>query len=195
MTTFAILSDSHDQVANLRSAVDYCNNANVDVLAHCGDLISPFMLKQLARFNGQAHLIYGNNIGDQRLIADRCGRDFPNIKHHGILGKFMVDTYYIAIVHYPDQADDLANQAIYDIVCCGHSHVPMIRKYDKTLLINPGQLLGENDQAGFVIIDFDAGTTQRISVGICMFDQDIPISEAAPQQVSLSPDIKHDRRE
>lgn len=186
MTTFAVLSDSHDQVANLRSAIDYCNSADVDVIAHCGDLISPFMLKQLARFNGQVHLIYGNNIGDQRLIADRCGQEFPNIKHHGILGKFMVDNYRVAIVHYPEQADKLAREAIYDIVCCGHSHVPMIRAYDSTLLINPGQLLGENDQAGFVIVDFTAGTSQRISVGRCMFDQDIPISSSTPEQLLLS---------
>lgn len=183
MTRFAILSDTHDQVANLRSAIDYCNGAGVDVVAHCGDLISPFMLKQLARFNGQVHLIYGNNIGDQRTIADRCGSEFPNIKHHGILGKFMVDTYTIAIVHYPEQADELAREDIYDIVCCGHSHVPLIRKYDSTLLINPGQLLGENDQAGFVIIDFSQKTTQRISVGRCMFDQEIPVSPLPPQSL------------
>lgn len=185
MTTFAILSDSHDQVANLRSAIEYCNSARVDVVAHCGDLISPFMLKQLARFEGQVHLIYGNNIGDQRTIADRCGTEFPNIKHHGILGKFMVDNYKVAIVHYPEQADKLARESIYDIVCCGHSHVPLTRKYNSTLLINPGQLLGENDQAGFVIVDFDAGTTQRIGVGRCMFDQEIPISSSTPEQIQF----------
>ncbi len=194
MTTFAVLSDSHDQVANLRSAIDYCNSVDIDVIAHCGDLISPFMLKQLTRFNGPVHLIYGNNIGDQRLIADRCGHEFPNIKHHGILGKFMVDNYKVAIVHYPEQADKLAREAIYDIVCCGHSHVPLIRQYDSTLLINPGQLLGENDQAGFVIVDFTAGTSQRISVGRCMFDQDIPISSSIPEQLELSHPIQQDSK-
>lgn len=176
MTTLAILSDTHDQVANLRAAIDYCNRAQVDVTAHCGDLISPFMLKQLTRFKGEVHLIYGNNIGDQRLIADRCGKEFPNINHHGILGKFTVDTYKVAIVHYPDQAHELASQSIYDVVCCGHSHVPMIKQFEHTLLINPGSLLGENDQAGFVILDFAAGTTQRIEVGICMFEREIPIT-------------------
>lgn len=185
MTTFAILSDTHDQVANLRAAIDYCNRAGVDVAAHCGDLISPFMLKQLHRFRGNVHLIYGNNIGDQRLIADRCGKEFPNIKHHGILGKFTIDTYKIAIVHYPDQAHELASQSIYDLVCCGHSHVPMIKQFEHTLLINPGPLLGENDQAGFVIVDFAAGTTQRIGVGVCMFDRDIPITPSTTEKIAF----------
>ena len=183
MTTLAILSDTHDQVANLRTAIDYCNRTDVNVVAHCGDLISPFMLKQLTRFKGDVHLIYGNNIGDQRLIADRCGREFPNIKHHGILGKFTIDTYTIAMVHYPAQAQELANESIYDIVCCGHSHVPRIKQFEHTLLINPGQLLGENDQAGFVIVDFTAGTTQRIGVGKCMFEHEIPITASTSQPV------------
>lgn len=186
MTTLAILSDTHDQVANLRTAINYCNQAKVDVVAHCGDLISPFMLKQLTRFNGDVHLIYGNNIGDQRLIADRCGREFPNIMHHGILGKFTIDTYTIAMVHYPDQAHELASNSIYDIVCCGHSHVPRIKQFAHTLLINPGQLLGENDQAGFVIVNFSAGTTQRIGVGKCMFDQEIPVTASTSQPVILN---------
>ena len=190
MTTLAILSDTHDQVANLSAAIDYCNQSEVDIAAHCGDLISPFMLKQLTRFKGEVHLIYGNNIGDQRLIADRCGREFPNINHHGILGTFTVDTYRIAIVHYPDQAQELASQSIYDIVCCGHSHVPMIKQFEHTLLINPGQLLGENDQAGFVIVDFEKGTTQRIGVGKCMFDQEIPITSSVSEKAVFKTVLK-----
>jgi len=190
MTRLAILSDTHDQVANLRAAIDYCNKAEVNVVAHCGDLISPFMLKQLTRFNGDVHLIYGNNIGDQKLIADRCGREFPNINHHGILGKFAIDTYKIAMVHYPDQAQELASQSIYDIVCCGHSHVSMIKHFEHSLLINPGSLLGQNDQAGFVIVDFAAGTTQRIGVGKCMFDQEIPITSSVSEKVTLKTPLK-----
>lgn len=186
MTTFAILSDTHDQIANLRAAIDYCNQVGVDVAAHCGDLISPFMLKQLSCFKGDVHLIYGNNIGDQRLIADRCGKDFPNITHHGILGKFSIDHYRVAMVHYPDQAHELASQSIYDIVCCGHSHVPMIKQFEHTLLINPGPLLGENDEAGFVIVDFEAGTTQRIGVGVCMFEREIPITPLATENAAFS---------
>ncbi|MFT5701212.1 MAG: putative phosphoesterase [Desulforhopalus sp.] len=185
MTTLAILSDTHDQIANLRAAIDYCNEVKVDVVAHCGDLISPFMLKQLARFKGDVHLIYGNNIGDQRLIGDRCGREFPNINHHGILGKFKIDNYTIAMVHYPDQAQELASEAIYDIVCCGHSHVPRVQQFEHTLLINPGQLLGENDQAGFVIVDLTAGTTQRIGVGKCMFDQEIAITTSNSNTIDI----------
>lgn len=173
MTSLAILSDSHDQIANLRAAVTYCNRKNIDVLIHCGDLISPFMLKELALFLGPVHLIYGNNVGDQHLISNRCGSMYPNITHHGILGKFTCNDLKIAMVHYPEQARGLASLSNYDIICCGHSHRYGIESLGNTLLINPGQLLGEDDQAGFVILDLNQWRIQRIRVKGCMFDNKI----------------------
>lgn len=180
MTRFAIISDTHDQVANLKAVVKYCNKTEVTTLAHCGDLISPFMLKQLAQFNGSVHLIYGNNVGDQHLISSRCEAEYTNITHHGIFATFSLCGYKIALLHYPNQARGLASQSIYDIVCCGHSHYYNVELLDKTLLINPGHLLGEDDQAGFYIVDLNAWKIERIGVGISMFDHDIPIRKSTP---------------
>ncbi len=173
MTCLAILSDTHDQIANLRAAITYCNAQDIDILFHCGDLISPFMLKELALFRGPVHLIYGNNVGDQHLISSRCSGEYANITHHGILGVVTCDDRKIALVHYPEQARELASLSDYDIICCGHSHRYEIEYFDNTLLINPGQLLGEDDQAGFVVLDFNQLKIQRLRVGGCMFDHEI----------------------
>ncbi len=175
MPKIAILSDSHDQIANLRAAVRYCNEAAFEVLVHCGDLISPFMLGELAAFNGQVHLIYGNNAGDQHLISSRTAANFESITHHGTLGEFTCGGLDICVVHYPEIARGLAAQTRYDIVCCGHSHQPGVECYGRTLLINPGQLLGEDDQTGFTVLDCTSRSTQRIKVGRCMFDAEVPI--------------------
>lgn len=170
MTLLAVMSDTHDQVAHLQAAVDYCNERSVALIAHCGDLISPFMLKRLATFRGTTHLIYGNNAGDQHLISSRCGTIYPNIIHHGIMCEFSANGYKIALIHYPNQARGLASQAIYDIVCCGHSHQYGIELIGKTLVINPGHLLGEDDKTGFYIVDLQQLSIQRVAVGQCMFD-------------------------
>ncbi len=173
MTSLAILSDTHDQIANLRAAIAYCNAKSIDILLHCGDLISPFMLKELALFEGPVHLIYGNNVGDQHLISSRCSTEYANITHHGVFGKITCDNLKIALVHYPEQARGLASLSNYDIICCGHSHRYGIEYWGKTLVINPGQLLGEDDQAGFALLDLDQLKIQRIRVGECMFDHKI----------------------
>lgn len=175
MPKIAILSDTHDQIANLRAAVHYCNEVKIDLLIHCGDLISPFMLKELAAFKHETHLIYGNNAGDQHLISSRCEGEYPTIAHHGVLGSISFSDLRIVFVHFPELARGLAMQDSYDIVCCGHNHKHSVECYGNTLLINPGHLLGENDQAGFTILECASRSTQRIRVGECMFNTEVKI--------------------
>lgn len=161
----AILSDSHDHIPHLNRAVHLANSEGAEVLLHCGDLISPFMLKYLNRFQGPVHLIYGNNIGDQHLIASRCATVYDNLHHHGQHADFHVGSYRIALNHYPEQAHIIARSGVFDLVCCGHNHIHAIERFAKTLLINPGDLLGKETAPGFVLLDTDKKITQHILAG------------------------------
>lgn len=161
----AIVSDSHDHIPNLRAAVTYCNAFSVHLLIHCGDLISPFMLEELARFGGAVHLIYGNNSGDQHLISSWCGTRFPSITLHGIFGATEAGGLKIAFQHYPPLARGLARLGQFDVVCCGHNHCYKVEKIDACLLINPGELLGKEGQPTFAIIDSFSREVERIEIG------------------------------
>jgi len=161
----AIIADTHDQVANLRAAVKYCNAFNVHLLIHCGDLISPFMLDELAAFAGTVHLIYGNNVGDQHLISQACGIRFPGITHHGVLGAVEAGGIKIAFHHYPQVARGIASQGIFDVVCCGHNHHYGVEQIGNTLLINPGDMLGKDNQPSFAILDSSSRTVEKVEVG------------------------------
>ena len=161
----AIISDTHDHVANLRAAVAYCNAYNVHLLIHCGDLISPFMLDELARFSGAIHLIYGNNVGDQHLISSRCGTKFPAITHHGVLGAVEAGGLKIGFHHYPEVARGFAQMGTCDVVCCGHNHHYRVEEIGSTLLINPGQMLGDERQPTFAIIESSSRTVEKVEVG------------------------------
>ncbi len=161
----AIISDTHDQIANLRSAVTYCNSYNVQMLIHCGDLISPFMLDELAKFGGAVHLIYGNNVGDQHLISSRCGIVFSSISHHGVLGAVEAAGIRIAFHHYPVMARGIAAQGSFEVVCCGHNHRYQVEKIGDTLLINPGQLLGMDEQAVFAVLETATLDVEKVEIG------------------------------
>lgn len=161
----AILSDTHDHIPNLRAAVTYCNAYGVQLLIHCGDLISPFMLDELAAFTGPCHLVYGNNVGDKHLISQGCGVKYPTITHHGELGALEAGGLKIAMNHFPVIARSLAQQGGFDIVCCGHNHRFGIEKCGETLLINPGELHGGNEQPGFVIVDTATRQPERVDIG------------------------------
>jgi len=161
----AILSDTHDNIPNLRAAVTYCNAYTVSVIIHCGDLISPFMLPVLAEFGGAAHLIYGNNAGDQHLISQRCGTSFPTLTHHGILGAIEAGGLKIAFTHYPEMARGLACQGRFQVVCCGHNHRYGTERLGDCLLINPGELLGaEPAPPCFAILETATMEVERVEI-------------------------------
>ncbi len=176
MSQIAILSDTHDQVANLRSVIRFCNTQSIGRLIHCGDLISPFMLKELGSFNGDVHLIYGNNMGDLTNISAFCQTRYTNVTHHGPFGEIKYAGLRIGFVHYPHLAKGLASQGTYDVICYGHNHKRKIHRIGSTLLINPGQLLGEDDDAGFTMMDSVDLSTTRYQIGNCMFDTPIMVN-------------------
>ncbi|WP_457572885.1 YfcE family phosphodiesterase [Desulfolithobacter sp.] len=170
----AIVSDSHDMIPNLHRAVSLANREGAEVMIHCGDLISPFMLSQLRRFQGQVHLIYGNNAGDQHLISSRCQAMFENIRHHGLQGEIEVDGLRIGFIHYPETALGLACTGKYDVVCCGHNHEYQVERIGNCLLVNPGDLLGKEDIPGFILLDTATLETRRIQAGeLLVFDDDL----------------------
>ena len=164
----AILSDTHDHILNLRAAVKYCNAYSVSVMIHCGDLISPFMLEELAQFGGAVHLVYGNNVGDQHLISQSCGTRFPSISQHGVLGAIEAGGRKFAFTHYPEMARGLASQNNFDVVCCGHNHRYQVEKINDSLLVNPGELLGKDGESGFCILDCTTLEVERVEIGTPM---------------------------
>ena len=161
----AIISDTHDHITNLRAAVTYCNSYGVSMIIHCGDLISPFMLPEIARFGGAVHLIYGNNPGDQHLISQWCGIKFPSITHHGVLGAVEAGGIKLAFTHYPEMARGIAHQGNFEVVCCGHNHRYAVERIGNSLLINPGELLGKDGQPVFCILETATLETERVEVG------------------------------
>ena len=165
----AILSDTHDHIANLRSAVEVCNARGAFLLIHCGDLISPFMLQELAAFKGPSHLVYGNNVGDLYLISSFCTDRYPSISHHGIRGAIEADGRRIAFHHYPELARGLALSGRFDIVCCGHNHTYGVEQVGNCLLINPGELLGKDGQPTFCLVDTTTLQTEKVPVGTPFF--------------------------
>ena len=161
----AILSDSHDHIPNLVRAVHRAGEAGAELLIHCGDLISPFMLPYLNRFQGEIHLIYGNNAGDQHLISSRCATRFPRIHHHGVLAEIEANGMKIGVHHYPETARGLAASGRYHLVCCGHNHVSGVEEINGCLLVNPGDLLGKEELPGFILLDTVTRNWERIVVG------------------------------
>jgi putative phosphoesterase len=136
----AILSDIHDNVWKLASALDAAREA--DALICCGDLCSPFVAHQIGRgFAGPIHIVFGNNDGDLFRIANNA-RGYGHIHLHGELFRGEFDGKRVAANHYESIGRALAASSEFDVVCHGHNHVYEVTRIGRTLSINPGAIMG-----------------------------------------------------
>ena len=161
----AILSDSHDQIANLQRALEQAQQAGAQTLLHCGDLCAPFMLARLGQhFQAPIHVVFGNNDGDGRLLQTIASRH-DHLHLHGIFAEIEVDGRRIAMIHYPEPARYIAQSGVFDLVCYGHNHQKHIEEVESSLLVNPGELLGMNGAPTWALYDTETGvaTLQAIT--------------------------------
>ncbi len=129
-----IISDTHDNMDQIKKAVEFFNSRKVEHVLHAGDFTSPFtfrLLKDLAcEFTG----IYGNNDGDQLLLQKMSdGRIFNQPHTFELAGKKII------MIHEHLIKEALADSGHFDIVVYGHTHVPEVKKSGRTLIINPGE--------------------------------------------------------
>ena len=138
----AIISDTHDNIANIKKALDYINGQKITELIHCGDVCAPITMVEIAeQFKGNINLCIGNVDGDPfRMLQRVQDGKAPNVTIHQEVGEFTIDGKKIAINHYPKIAKALAKTGDYDLVFYGHNHKPWVEKIGKTQLVNPGNV-------------------------------------------------------
>ena len=147
---FAIISDTHNNMANLNKAIDFLNAEKIEIMLHCGDISNQETINEaVKKFNGNIDFVRGN--------ADFNLHDVPDSLSLDIGGK------KVAFIHYPDLAKKLAENGNYDLVFYGHTHKPWVErisaKHPETreermcILANPGELAGQRFKPTFAIYD------------------------------------------
>lgn len=158
----AVLSDTHDHIGNLRRALSLASERGAGLLIHCGDLVSPFMLRELAAFGGPVHVVFGNNEGDILLLS-RVAAGLPNLTLHGLLGQLELEGKHFAFTHTPELARPLAESGRFAAVFCGHTHAALTERVGECLLLNPGDVMGKDARPSFAIYDPEAGRAEMVS--------------------------------
>jgi hypothetical protein len=130
-----VMSDSHDDMGQIRKAVDLFNQRGVALVLHAGDLVSPFTFEVLDDLVAEFAGIFGNNDGDRLLLAEKSkGR----VHNQPYFRRF--DGKMLAMMHEPDFLNSVARCGDFDIVIYGHLHKPDVRTVAKTLIVNPGKV-------------------------------------------------------
>ncbi len=160
----AVMSDSHDNIWNLRKALCAAKDAGAERLIHCGDFIAPFTFLELISGGIPTDCVFGNNDGDRYLLTKTAMDSKGLIKLHGEIGRIDAADRKIFFVHEPETAYGLAASHNPDLVCFGHIHMHVAEKKGKTLILNPGEIMGKEGDPGFCIIDLTDMTYSRISI-------------------------------
>jgi hypothetical protein len=161
----AIVSDIHDNLVKLKTALALVRDRGAGVVLCLGDLCSPFMAKELGQgFSGPIHIVFGNNDGDRFRIAANAAKH-PNLLFHGEYAELEFENRRFSINHFDTIGRAIAQGQQHDVVCFGHNHRFEIAQLGKTLLINPGEIYGGlTGQATFVVYDTTSGTAERVAV-------------------------------
>lgn len=150
----AIISDTHDNLANIKKALTVLKKERIKTLLHCGDIASSTTLKEIMNgFSGMVYIIFGNMDQDQFRITKLKDKYSTRLKIYGKLGELRIGGKKIAFNHFPEFAKGLALTKKYDLVFYGHTHKPWEEKIGKTRLINPGNLAGILYRPTFAVYD------------------------------------------
>ena len=140
MAPVGVLSDIHDQLANLERALEAFADAGVGTVLFCGDFCSPIPARTLSGWNGPVHCVFGNGDGDRFRILQ--GTRETSMTCHGEHAEIEVGGRSVALTHFPLYGSALARTGDYDAVFSGHTHERSETRVGSALWVNPGEVLG-----------------------------------------------------
>lgn len=166
----AILSDIHDNLPKLRAAIDHVRR--VDALFCLGDLCSPFIVDELAKFPRQIHVVFGNNDGDlfritQKAAAANQQRSAEDaIRLHGEFYEGEFAGKRIALIHFEQIGRALVPSGRYNLVCYGHTHLYSVERDAGGVIrgLNPGEIYGmvrADSESTFVSYETETGVVRK----------------------------------
>lgn len=134
-----VVSDTHNNLANFKKAIDFANSENIKLILHCGDIQTQESIDFAKKeFKGEIKFVKGN--------AD-FGLDLPE------QDEIEFNKHKIGFTHFPDFAKKMAQSGKYDLVFYGHIHRPWDEKVGNTHMVNPGELAGQFVKPTFAVYD------------------------------------------
>jgi putative phosphoesterase len=149
-----LISDTHENIENIKKSVEIFNDRKTDIVIHCGDIISPIMIKYFKPLNCRMIFVFGNNDGEKIFLK----KNIEEIGHSIFPGPYEteLDGKKVLIMHEPYGLPGLRKSDYYDYIFFGHTHELSVEK-GKPFIINPGETCGYiNSKSTIGILDTDS---------------------------------------
>lgn len=156
----AIISDTHDNLENIKKAVQWLNEQGIKEMIHCGDIASKETITELAKlFDGKIYAVFGNMDKEYLTQEEVEGLGLENFKIYAGQGEVELGGKKFGFTHFPEIAKKTLRQAqggSFKIMFYGHTHKPWEENYEGTKLVNPGNVAGLIHKPTFAIYDTEA---------------------------------------
>ena len=157
MSLLGIISDTHDNLDKVRSAVALFNKLAVDQVVHCGDVVAQFVLAELSRLKAPVAGVFGNCDGDRGALLQRA-RQF-GFAWQDAPYSFSVGGKRLVVTHQP-----VARVPGCDFYLHGHTHKHGYQP-GRPAVINPGEACGWlTGRATVATLDTDSGAVDFIDL-------------------------------
>jgi len=144
-----VISDTHDNIPNIKKAIRLFRRKKVSFVIHCGDIVAP---KTVELFKGLNMIfVQGNCDGDveglKTKISEIGGKFFI-----GGFGEMELAGKRFALAHRPTVVETILG-AKYDFIIHGYTHQRKVEKINRVVVINPGShYLGDLKKENCVVI-------------------------------------------
>lgn len=127
---------------------------NLELVVHCGDIISPPVLERFCGLPMQ--FVYGNNDGERAGLRKKCEDlgfkhidDFVSFDHSG-------KSFFVYHGTSSRTLDETIASQKYDFILTGHTHVVRDETIGRSRVINPGALFAA-ERYTFAVLDVASG--------------------------------------
>lgn len=142
----AIISDTHDNLENLKKFFDFAKRENIKILIHCGDVTTAETLKEIEKNFKEIFLCLGNTD-----FRENLKRGAKKTKIFEGQGEIEIESLKIGFSHQLNLKNK--NFENFDFYFFGHTHWPFLKKEKNCILANPGNLAGLFFKASFATLE------------------------------------------
>ena len=136
-----VVSDTHNNIKNIKNIIDIFNKRDVDVVIHTGDITNAKTLKMFSALKCKLVGVYGNNDRSEEGLKEISLEYNFNFQEPPL--RLNLANREIAIFHEPELIDEYIEELKdIDLVFHGHTHRYRQETLDNTIYFNPGESAG-----------------------------------------------------
>jgi len=136
-----VVSDTHNNIKNIKKIICLFNEKQVDLVIHTGDISKAETLRIFSDLNAPLVGVFGNNDRIEEGLEEVCKENNFNFQEPPL--SLCLDNRNVVVFHEPDIIKNYINKhKDTDLVLHGHTHRYKEENIDDIVYFNPGESAG-----------------------------------------------------